>query len=620
MRLISAHVTDFKSINDAGSTEIEKDVTCLVGKNESGKTSFLEALYKLSSLQGRDAKFDELRDFPRRRRNAERNAIPEKQPISAVFELEQDDVDAIEGVFGSGCISSKRITVTKNYENTRNWSINYDDAAIMKHMLTGAGMDAQFAQGCLDLGAFLGKLKEAEDLPAAAELYGTLKDRNIHTEIDDTLAKRLPQFLYFDNYSTLPGRFNITEIQKKAVEGMTPNEATARALLKLADVETGEFVQTDYEPRRASLEAAAAQISDMVFEYWTQNKSLSVQLDVDWVPVPKPPNANQPAPQPWLEIRIWNERHRVSLNFSERSTGFVWFFSFLTFFSAYRDSERKLILLLDEPGLGLHAAGQADLLRLIDELLAPNHQVIYTTHSPFMVRPDRFHRCRLVEDVDKVGTKISKEVLATTRDTLFPLQAALGYELSQCLFIGKDNLVVEGPSDILYLSIFSDHLRQAQRTGLNPRWVCVPSGGISNIPTFVSLLGAQLNLAVLLEVATGANQKIDNLVKIKVLEQQRLVSLTEFTNKPQSDIEDFFSEDFYLQLLRDSGGPDLQAARLGAGHRIIKRIEAANGGKFDHYAPAAYLLRNQARLLPQIDAATLNRFEALFTRLNPLLS
>lgn len=617
MRLVSAHVTDFKSINDASSAEIEKDVTCLVGKNESGKTSFLEALYKLSPLQGRDDKFDELRDFPRRRRNAERDAIPDKTPISAVFELEQEDIDALAADFGPRCVTSTCITVMKNYENTRHWIIKYDDGAIMRHLLNGAGMDAQFAQGCANLGAFLGKLKEAEDLPAAVTLYVSLKDRNVHNEIRDALEKRLPLFLYFDNYSTLPGRFNITEMQNKNVATMNPNEATARALLKLADVETGEFVQANYEPRRASLEAAAAQISDMVFDYWTQNKSLSVQLDVDWVPATKPQNSPS---QPWLEIRIWNERHRVSLNFSERSTGFVWFFSFLTFFSAYRDNERKLILLLDEPGLGLHAAGQADLLRLIDELLAPNHQVIYTTHSPFMVRPDRLHRIRLVEDVDKVGTKISKEVLATTRDTLFPLQAALGYELSQSLFVGKDNLIVEGPSDILYVTVLSEFLRQSKRAALSQRWIPVPSGGIGNIPTFVSLLGAQLNLAVILEVATNANQKIDHLVKIKILEQQRLVSLTEFTGKSQSDIEDLFSEDFYLRLLRDSGGPDLQSAQLGQGQRIVKRIEAAVGGEFDHYAPAAYLLRNQAALLPQIDAATLGRFEAMFNRINPLLS
>lgn len=620
MRLLSAHVTDFKSVNDASDVGIEADVTCLVGKNESGKTSFLEALYKLSPLQGRSDAFEELRDFPRRRRNAERASIPNKTPIVATFRLEDEDVEAIDGMFGAGCLTSRDVTVSKSYENKRTWVCKYNDPAIIRHLLLGVGMDPQFGHDCGTVDDLRVKLEAEKEVTAAATLAASLKGRDIHQEIRKELAQRLPLFLYFDNYSTLPGRFHITAIQSKDPSSLTANEATARALLKLADVETGEFVQTDYEPRRASLEAAAAQISDLVFEYWRQNTNLRVELDVDWVRIPPPQSQQREQVQPWLDIRIWNDRHRVSLNFSERSTGFVWFFSFLTYFSAYRDSERKLILLLDEPGLGLHAAGQGDLLRLIDELLAPNHQVIYTTHSPFMVRPDRLHRARLVEDVDRSGTRISKEVLATTRDTLFPLQAALGYELSQSLFVGKDNLIVEGPSDILYLTVMSEHLKRNGRIGLEGRWVLVPSGGIGNVPTFVSLLGAQLNLAVLLEVATGANQKIDNLVRVKVLEQQRLVSLTEFTGKKESDIEDMFSEEFYLRLLKDSGGPDLNVAQLGGGHRTVKRIEATIGGPFDHYAPAAHLLRQQVDILPTVDAAILDRFELLFKRVNPLLS
>jgi predicted ATP-dependent endonuclease of OLD family len=142
-----------------------------------------------------------------------------------------------------------------------------------------------------------------------------------------------------------------------------------------------------------------------------------------------------------------------------------------------------LILLLDEPGLGLHAAAQGDLLRFIDQRLAPDHQVIYTTHSPFLVNPTKIERARTVEDKDGEGTKISKEVLSVSRDTLFPLQASLGYHLAQTLFIGEDNLIVEGPSDFLYLEILSNYLRDKGRTALDARWVIVPAGGVDKIPT-----------------------------------------------------------------------------------------------------------------------------------------
>ena len=81
-----------------------------------------------------------------------------------------------------------------------------------------------------------------------------------------------------------------------------------------------------------------------------------------------------------------------------RSRGFVWFFSFLAWLSQQQRKGIPLILLLDEPGLVLHASAQGDLLRYIEAELKPHHQVIYTTHSPFMVDPKNFDRVRIVRD------------------------------------------------------------------------------------------------------------------------------------------------------------------------------------------------------------------------------
>ena len=80
----------------------------------------------------------------------------------------------------------------------------------------------------------------------------------------------------------------------------------------------------------------------------------------------------------YLNIRIYNSKHRVTLPLKNRSKGFLWFFSFLVWFSKIQgNKDSKYILLLDEPGLSLHASAQNDLLRFIDEKLAPEYQVIY---------------------------------------------------------------------------------------------------------------------------------------------------------------------------------------------------------------------------------------------------
>ncbi len=125
--------------------------------------------------------------------------------------------------------------------------------------------------------------------------------------------------------------------------------------------------------------------------------------------------------------------------------------------------QRNLILLLDEPGLTLHATAQADFLRYINEL-ATKHQVLYTTHSPFMIHSDRLNQVRVVEDQKTIGTIISDNISGSDPRTIFPLQAALGWTIAQNLFISERNLLVEGPSDLIYLKSVSALLETQGRT------------------------------------------------------------------------------------------------------------------------------------------------------------
>ncbi len=132
------------------------------------------------------------------------------------------------------------------------------------------------------------------------------------------------------------------------------------------------------------------QISKEIFTYWTQNKHLDFSLRFDQA---RPADAAPFNSGYIFRARIDNRRHKTDTNFDERSSGFVWFFSFLVWFSQLKKQYgKKLIILLDEPGLTLHARAQHDLLRYIRERLQPNYQVLYTTHSPFMVDPDNLFR------------------------------------------------------------------------------------------------------------------------------------------------------------------------------------------------------------------------------------
>jgi hypothetical protein len=105
-----------------------------------------------------------------------------------------------------------------------------------------------------------------------------------------------------------------------------------------------------------------------------------------------------------------------------------------------------------------------------------------------MVQPGKLERVRLVQDGGReVGSRVTANVLSTDRDTLFPLQGALGYDMVQHLFIAPHNLIVEGTSDFTFLNLLSAHLASLGRSALDPKWSIIPVGGADLIPSFVAL-------------------------------------------------------------------------------------------------------------------------------------
>ncbi len=338
--------------------------------------------------------------------------------------------------------------------------------------------------------------------------------------------------------------------------------------------------------------------------------------------------------------RVEDTKHYVSTLLGTRSRGFVWFFSFLAWYQKLRSENQNLILLLDEPGLSLHAKAQGDLLRYFEEELAPHHQLIYTTHSPFMVDPKHFDRVRIVQDLsiesdsdnlsdEQQGTKVITEVLEAIPDSLFPLQGALGYEIYQTLFIGPNNLVVEGVSDLLYIQIMSALLQQQGKAGLSNDWTITPVGGSDKVPTFVALIGANtnLNIATLIDYQKKDRQSIEGLYKKKLLKKNQVLTYADFVGNTEADIEDMFAPDFYLRLVNEEFETSLGVNNLQQGSpRIVCRLEdyfknnpLPNGAKFNHYRPARYFSANVDALKTHLTDPELECFQKVFDSLNDLL-
>jgi predicted ATP-dependent endonuclease of OLD family len=644
MKFRSAQVDNFKSIEN--STEFTvADVTCLVGKNESGKTALLEALEKLNPVVEARGTYDLIEDYPRRRKSEdEEKGIAQRAiVVRSRWELDDADVAELTTALGVDALTERSVGVTKGYENKRYWEIPLDEAKLAAHYLAEAKLSddertpLEASRSVEELLAALRVLQPPSEAQQA--LLTTLGQRfaNPPQQVArETLAKRLPKFLYFHRYFELPGKVSIPDwISKKAA--LPDNYRVFQALLELVN-KTPEAVRdmTKTEELIAELEAISSRISAQIFEYWTQNKQLRVYFRCEQG------RAEDPAPfnQGYVfETRIWNDRHLVSLNFDERSTGFVWFFSFLVWFwQVKRHYGTNVFILLDEPALNLHARAQADLLRYINEKLRPEHQVMYTTHSPFLVDANNILSARTVEDVGteegKIeGTKVGDKVLSTDPDTVSPLQGALGYDITQTLFVGKHTLLVEGPSDLLYLTWASAELAKRGRTKLDPRWVISPAGGLGKIASFVTLFaGNNLHVAVLADYHQREKQKVRDFRESKLLRDGHVFTADALAGQAEADTEDILGRANYVALLNDAFAlqgaqrmPDAKPA--DAPIRVVEEAERhfavlpPEAPELDHYIPAEKLIADATRLggvLPETEAA-LGRFEGLFTELNALL-
>lgn len=196
---------------------------------------------------------------------------------------------------------------------------------------------------------------------------------------------------------------------------------------------------------------------------------------------------------------VFTIRDRTGTEYSagERSMGLRYFLSYFIQYLSHDkpDAGSREILLMDEPDAYLSSAGQQDLLRIFEDIAEPENpdrtpcQVVYVTHSPFLIDKNHGERIRVLEKGE--GDEGTRVVRNAAQNHYEPLRSAFGSFVAETTFISNCNLMLEGPADQVLLAGMSARLRRTagdSRAHLDLNSVTlVPAGGATNIPYLVYL-------------------------------------------------------------------------------------------------------------------------------------
>jgi predicted ATPase len=617
VNLLSFRTERFRNILDSGTIEVDPRVTCLVGKNESGKTNILHALHALNPALN-DRFFDQ-QQYPRwlQKEHQRSGEFGAATPIAATFELTDQEAQEINACFGEGVLLAKQWSLAVRYDNTRHFTVDIDEAAACRAFESQYELDAD-ADELSQLTAHLEQLS-SEKAVQAGKALNRLFPESVLDSVSRHLSALMPRFFHFDEYSELMGRTDIgpllDALRTNSESVLDDSQRTALALLKLGFA-SDDLVDPDYEKRSGEMEAVAADLTRQVQRYWHQNDHLRLKIDIE-------PTTDQHADGTLvqlLQLRVEDDRHFFTNNLDVRSSGFRWFISFLAAFKEFK-SDKSVIVLLDEPALALHARAQRDFLDFIEDTLGDSHQIVYTTHSPFMVDASHLERVRVVEDLGpEEGAKVSSRLVSRDPDTLSPLEGILGFDIARQIFAGPDNLVLEGIAAYTYVTVMSEVLREKGRSHLDPRWRVLPAGGVGTMAAAVAQLGRELDVTVVTNAGTNLTQRLNALVDLEFLEARRIVPLGLITGIDEADYEDLFFVDDYVVIYNATFGSTLSTDGLSEDEEpITERIRRVEGD-FNRNDPASWFLANRKTASFVLRPTSLDRFERLFEVINATLT
>lgn len=452
---------------------LESDITAVVGANESGKSHLLDAINIVLTGEGISQR-DFCRYSPLFSVEKGLRLYPE---VGATFALSDDEAATLAGL---------KIPVTANGDllmlRTAPGLVEVVDDHDVRLVLDDdqrKGLEGQLPYSF--------QLKTQVDLPDSVSIAALAK-----TATALTGRQRRFELLSLLSGTTTPELLTgksaaLLSLLAQPDAHEDDQQRLGRLLLtKVACIETSAFadLQEAIANEREGLVNALIQEMNKsiarhlnISKWWSQDEDFQLRV----------------SPREHELVFTIRDRTGTDYSFSERSRGLTYFLSYYVQLRSHdRPQDRPEVLLMDEPDAYLSALGQQDLLRVLEDHARPEDderedQVVYVTHSPFLINRNAGHRVRVVDKGSRdEGTRLVRDA---TQNHYEPLRTSLGVFVAETAFIGGDNLFVEGIADQVLIAGMNARLLRAGRAPsecLDLNSVTIVPGG-SNVPYMLYL-------------------------------------------------------------------------------------------------------------------------------------
>jgi len=430
-------------------------------------------------------------------------------------------------------------------------------------------------------------------------------------DIGNQIFKFIPTFDFFEDFSSLlPNKIDLEDLLSANVHA--EGYKAAQNFLLIAGLNSDFFREKNHRILKQKIENLNSEIAIDFQDYWRQNVGKNNKIKLNFELEHYDYSVPEKSGKPYLEFWIKDVQERLYPK--QRSRGVRWFLSFyLELKATALQNSPNRVLLIDEPGLSLHARAQEDVLKVFEDL-KESMQIVYCTHSPHLVDVNKLYRILAVQRADENDENSETVILdaqslpLASSDTLSPIYALMGAKLNEQQYIKqKNNLIVQDTIVYYYLNAMS------RLSEIKFDLHFIPATGMDGIQMMANILtGWKLDFSILLFDNGESREFAETIRKLLFLGKEAEADQKIRVLETYVMIEDLFSTiDFKRFILQKRVGITEANSEYILTNELSRTLLAASF--------LTYIQDNKIQLT-DFDEETQNNFKKLFALIEKMVT